>query len=412
VTRPSAREVEQVAVFRNAERVGTLERTAHGSRFEYDADFFERHRALPGGIARHLPYARRTTETHGVNLHPYFAGLLPEGLRLRAMVARLKTSEDDLFSLLVAAGNDCVGDLFVVRAGERPSLDEETLVVSHEASFAELWAKTLEADTHPLVSGVQDKLSPSLMTLPVRTRGRRWLLKLSPPDTPELVDNEFFFMQLAAKCLKSVARVERVHDRTGVAGLLVARFDRVRDSSGRWVGVHQEDACQLLNRYPADKYRLSTKELFQALEVCDAPVVARLRLIELIAYSYLIGNGDLHGKNVSVGAQGGVTQLTPAYDLLTTRPYGDKRLALPVEGRDDNLKRHHLVALSERFGITEAAVAPRLDALCSQVEAAVPMLSTIGLDTTRTKTLSDLLLKRVDDLRAPHPGVSRRGRAR
>jgi serine/threonine-protein kinase HipA len=399
VRKPSPRDVERVAVFRNAERVGTLQRTAHGSRFDYDDGFFERHRERSGGIAVHLPYARRTTETSGVNLHPYFAGLLPEGLRLRAMVARLKTSEDDLFTLLVAAGSDCVGDLFVVQEGERPLLDDESLAVTEEASFSELWKQTLESDTHPLLAGVQEKLSPSLMTLPVRARGKRWLLKLNPPDKPELVDNEFFFMTLAATCLKNVARVERVRDRHGVAGLLVARFDRLRDGAGRWVGVHQEDACQVLNRYPAEKYRLSTNDLFQALEVCGAPLVARLRLVELLAFSYLIGNGDLHGKNVSVGARGTGLELTDAYDLLSTRPYGDRRLALSVEGRDDNLKRHHLFALGARQGLSEAALAPRLDHLCDRVEASIPELGTIGFDARRTKQLADLLTKRVADLR-------------
>ena len=58
------------------------------------------------------------------------------------------------------------------------------------------------------------------------------------------------------------------------------------------------------------------------------------------AYSYLIGNGDLHARNVSLLVQpNGRIVLAPAYDLLSTVPYGDRRLALKVEGRDDNVKR-------------------------------------------------------------------------
>ena len=82
-------EVERADVWRESSRVGTLARTSHGSFFEYDE----------------------------VNLPPFFAGLLPEGLRLRALVQRVKTSEDDLFSLLLAAGADTVGDLSVVAQG-------------------------------------------------------------------------------------------------------------------------------------------------------------------------------------------------------------------------------------------------------------------------------------------------------
>lgn len=397
----SPREVDQVAVFRNTERVGTLRRTAQGSRFEYDADFFELHRNTPGGIATHLPYARRTTDTAGVNLHPYFAGLLPEGLRLGAMVNRLKTSEDDLFTLLVAGGSDCVGDIFVVPEGQAPTLDEETTPVTEDVSFAELWTQALQTDSYPLVAGVQEKLSPSRLTLPVRARGKRWILKLNPPDKPELVENEYFFMRLAARCLTAAARVERARDRDGAAGLLVARFDRVYDRAlRRWLGVRQEDACQLLNRYPADKYRLPIRDVFDALETCDAPIVQRRRLLELIAFSYLIGNGDLHAKNISIGQRGESVQLTEAYDLLSTRPYGDKRLALKVEGRDDNLKRGHLVAMGERYGIPPKALTLRLDEICARVAAALPDLREIGFDARRTRLLADTMNKRLDDLSA------------
>ena len=42
-------------------------------------------------------------------LHPFFAGLLPEGwLRLLAH-SKLRVDENDLFGLLVASAADCVG---------------------------------------------------------------------------------------------------------------------------------------------------------------------------------------------------------------------------------------------------------------------------------------------------------------
>lgn len=132
--------------------------------------------------------------------------------------------------------------------------------------------------------------------------------------------------------------------------------------------------------------------------LCGAPMVERRRLLELIAFSYLIGNGDLHGKNISIGLRGTSLQLTDGYDLLSTRPYGDRRLALKVEGRDDNLKRGHLVAIGERYRIPAKALGARLDELCARVEAAVPDLKEIGFDARKTTLLADTLSKRVDDL--------------
>jgi len=139
------RSVEQLDVFRNTERVGTLRRTSHGASFEYDTAFFEAHRRLPGGVATSIPYAKRAIETTGVNLPTYFAGLLPEGLWLKALHQRVKNSEDDLFSLLVAAGADTVGDLFPIFPGETPQLDEGALSSS--------WLRSRSANSSRRVSG-------------------------------------------------------------------------------------------------------------------------------------------------------------------------------------------------------------------------------------------------------------------
>ena len=157
------RSVEKVDIYRNAVRVGELRRTpAGGAVFEYERDFFAAHQALPGGIATHLPYARRTIEAREGNLHPYFSGLLPEGLRLRSLISRIKTSQDDAFTLLVAAGSDCVGDLFPIAPGASLAPLETTreeLTPLENVSFAALFKQSLQSSEEPAVAGVQEKLS-------------------------------------------------------------------------------------------------------------------------------------------------------------------------------------------------------------------------------------------------------------
>lgn len=194
MTVADARSVERLDIFRNAVRVGELRRTPEGGAvFEYEQGFFEAHRALPGGIATHLPYAQRAITAREGNLHAYFAGLIPEGLRLRALVARTKTSEDDHFTLLVAAGSDCVGDLFPVLPGQGTEPLEharETPSELDQISFADQFKRSIDSSDEPVVAGVQEKLSPSIISFPFATRGRRWILKLNPPDKELLVENE------------------------------------------------------------------------------------------------------------------------------------------------------------------------------------------------------------------------------
>ena len=163
--------------------------------------------------------------------------------------------------------------------------------------------------------------------------------------------------------------------------------------------LHQEDACQLLDRYPADKYRISLADVLGALEVCSAPVTDRLKLLRLQAYSYLIANGDLHGKNVSVRVLGARIALTPAYDLLSTLHYGDRALALALEGRDDKLKARHFVAFGERVGVRAKATERVLEALCRGVAAALPRLSEIGLAAGRQAHLERVIMQRCAALR-------------
>lgn len=387
--------VEALDVFRNDERVGVLRRTSHGSVFEYDDTFFAAHRHLPGGVATSLPYSKRSIESNGVNLPTYFAGLLPEGLRLKALHRRVKTSEDDLFSLLVAAGSDAVGDLFPVLPGSTPQLEHDGAELElSSVSFAELFEQSLSFSTEPMVPGVQQKLSPSVISFPFATRGRRWILKLDPPDRPGLVRNEAFFMAVAATCGLDVARTKVVTDRDGAPGLLVERFDR-RRAKRRWVGVHQEDACQLLNRYPADKYRVSINDIAKAFErFAAAPTVEVLRLVELVAFSFVIGNGDLHAKNISLLGDGAM-QLSPGYDLLSTRPFGDLQLALMLDGRNDSLTRKHLLDFGGRFHVPAKAVEARLAAIVSGGRQAIPRLNALELEPKRERQLRELMTRRL-----------------
>jgi serine/threonine-protein kinase HipA len=381
--------------------VGELRRTPDGGAvFEYAQDFFDAHKTLPGGIATHLPFAQRIIPAREGNLHAYFAGLIPEGLRLRALLTRVKTSQDDLFTLLVAAGPDCVGDLFPILPGsgfESLQGSREELSELDQVSFPELFKASVDSESEPAVAGVQEKLSPSMISFPFATRGKRWILKLNPPDKELLVENEAFFMELARACGLDVAKTRLVHDRDGVTGLLVERFDRQREGR-RWRGVHQEDACQLLNKYPAEKYRLNSGDLARALAGCASPAVECARLTELIAFSYVIGNGDLHGKNVSVSAAGPL-QLSPAYDLLSTRPYKDLKLALKFEGRDDDLKRSHFIEFGKRFGVPATAVERRLDRVLENATLFLPRLEEIGFNARLTKQLREFMQKRLADLR-------------
>lgn len=396
-------------VLRGHVPAGRLQRTSHGAVFEYEPSFLAiPHAGSDQGIAYRLPYATPRVETRGTNVHPFFAGLLPEGIRLRALVRRVKTSEDDLLSLLVAAGADCIGDVAVVRDRKTsretaPAVDVAAL---SELRFADILAESLAGTRgeEPTIPGVQEKVSAAMISLPVRgTKGkdpRAFILKLNPARMPRLVENEAFFLQMAAASGIDAARAELVHNRDGAAGLLVERFDRVPDA-GALRKVHQEDACQFLDRYPADKYLLSYADIARGIvELSSVPIVETAKYLRLVAFSYLVGNGDLHAKNVSLrtNPDDGRVELTRAYDVLSSLPYGDRTMALSFDGRDDNLKRAQVVAFGERFGVRSASTNAMLDELCDVAPAWIARLGEIGLEPKKTADLARVMKKRRAEL--------------
>lgn len=70
------------------------------------------------------------------------------------------------------------------------------------------------------------------------------------------------------------------------------------------------------------------------------PGIGLLKLLRHFLFSWWVGNGDLHLKNLSLLIDdAGMIKLSPAYDLVSTKLVipGDK-LALSIVGRDQKLQ--------------------------------------------------------------------------
>ncbi|MCO5296456.1 MAG: HipA domain-containing protein [Fimbriimonadaceae bacterium] len=368
--------VAVLEVYKDDRLAGRLERTDRGSRFVYDPEYL----ASGGGpIARHLGVAREPIETVGVaNLHSYFAGLLPEGVMLDIVQRRIRASRDDLFSILAATGSDAIGDVTVRQPGSPPaevlSLDRVDLQALVEARSAPSVAA---------IPGVQPKLSIGALVRVARVRGRRkaYIAKVPPADLPGLIENEAFFMRAARRC---GLRSADVATRQGC--LLVTRFDRVVEEGRQGLRqLHVEDALQLADRYPAAKYDPDYREIGDLFHGITGSKAVVLNLLELYAFSYLIGNGDLHAKNVSLMLGAGTDRwnLTPAYDLLSTLPYGDvlwgaDRMALALEGESfGRFLAEDFVRFGQRYAVPETATRSSLRRIASKASLWLPDLDSL-----------------------------------
>lgn len=341
-----------------------LERHGGGTRFSYLPAYL-----AAGGpaVASSLPLSPEPVLSAAGAAPPYFTGLLPEGRRLNALRRSVKTSVDDELSLLIAAGANPVGDVQIVGHGEPLDPDEHAVELNPKApvDFDALLGDSGLIDPVAL-AGVQDKLSAGMISMPVASAGRRYILKLNAPEFPHVVENELVMFRYAAKLRIPLSKVRLIRDVGGRPGLLVERFDRIPLAGGAHGAVQRlavEDGAQVLGLYPADKYNVGYGQVCHALaEYCSAPLPALRNLAIQAAFAWLSGNGDLHAKNVSMVQQpSGEWSIAPVYDIPSTVVYGDKTLALTLAGKRTGISRKHFLGWATGLGLAERAAVQVLE---------------------------------------------------
>lgn len=394
------RDVSVAYVFKRGVVAGTLSRRGDGVRFAYDDAYLSSGRRA---VATSLPLSEQPVDTVSGAVPAFFANLLPEGRRLTALRRSVKTSADDEFSLVIAAGADPVGD---VQIGTEPDAPPEgarqTAVEGSLAGldFAKLLATQGIGDPATL-AGVQDKVSGRMLTIPLAHQGRAQLLKFDVPEYPHVVANEAFFLRLARRLRHPVVSAVVVHDRQGRSGLLVDRFDRVT-VDGRLERLAVEDGAQVLDIHPAGKYGMSMEALAAAVAgVCRSRPVALRAVLQQAVFAWVCGNGDLHAKNISVLGDEN-RSVAPIYDIPSTVPYGDSTFALRLAGRRENLSAKAFRSFGEDIGLPRAAV----DAVLAEVLTVTADVeerlvdAAIGWEERRLRDLLGAVRRRRRDLGA------------
>jgi len=399
----SAKDVEVADVYKGERLVGTLRRLEGGTEFAYLPDYVEESGA---SVASTLPL-RSESYRHGSGAVPaFFAGLLPEGARLSAVVAAVKTSVDDELSLLLAVADDAVGDVSVVPAGaDRPEVQHAAPSDPSTMSFATLFRDSIDPEADNLdraLAGVQEKISSAMISFPLMRADGPSILKLNPEDFPLAVENEAWCLRLAKAAGLRIPDHEVITDADHATALLVSRFDRA-SSPGGYRRIAQEDACQFLGRWPADKYRVTTNEIAaRLLELASAPEAAVADLVNQVAFSWIVGNGDLHAKNFSLQwrPDEGLVVTTPLYDIVSSFPYRrlDPRMAMEIDSRVSNLNGRFLAEFASRFGVPEKLTRRRVDALIDRVAPLLESAVDIGYEPETSERMLGEMHRRVEVL--------------
>lgn len=199
------------------------------------------------------------------------------------------------------------------------------------------------------VTGVQPKLSLNLASGEDKSDAKRFSIVglwgnyiLKPPTTnyPQMPEVEDLTMHLAKIVRINIVPHSLIRLKSGQLAYITKRIDR--DSKQK---LHMEDMCQLTERLTEHKYHASYEQIGKAiLKYSGNPGLDVVNFCEIVLFSFLTGNADMHLKNFSViynPATGPV--LSPAYDMLCTalvNPADDEDLALTLNGKKKRINRN------------------------------------------------------------------------
>ena len=194
------------------------------------------------------------------------------------------------------------------------------------------------------LTGVQAKLSLNLTKhegcsrLTIVGLWGQYVFKPQTTDYEQLPEMEDLTMHLAEDANLVVARHSLIRLADGSLGYITRRFDR--DAKGK--KLLMEDLCQVAERKTEDKYKSSYEQVAKLIaQYSDVPQLDLTNFYELLIFSFLTGNNDMHLKNFSLYKPAAQQVLSPAYDLVNValvNPKDTEELALTLNGKKANIR--------------------------------------------------------------------------
>lgn len=210
------------------------------------------------------------------------------------------------------------------------------------------------------VPGVQAKLSMSLVKetkkesdtrlTVVGALGGQYIFKPPSDHFPEMPQNEHLTMRIAEAYGIQTVPSSLIRLASGELSYITKRIDRTELGDK----IHMIDMFQITEAF--DKYKSSMEKIGKALDsYSDNTLLDKIFYFELVLFSFLTGNNDMHLKNFSMIESPSGWVLSPSYDLLNVVivfPDDKEELALTLGGKKKKLKRENFVQLGIDLGLT------------------------------------------------------------
>ncbi len=273
------------------------------------------------------------------------------------------------------------------------------------SDIGELAKRVVRAQT--TLTGVQAKLS-----LDVNPGGRNepdrftivglWGRYILKPQTdayrclPELED---LTMHMAEAAKIAVVPHGLIRFSDGELCYITRRIDRQPDGSK----VAMEDMCQLSERLTEYKYKGSYEQIAKMIKkYSSTPQLDLVNYWEVVVFSWITGNSDMHLKNFSLYKTPMGYCLTPAYDLLATlivMPDDPEELALTLNGKKRKLQRKDFEKAILASGISEKVIDNMARKFSKAISKWLDIIDSSFLPDDMKKAYKKLIIKRIIAIR-------------
>jgi serine/threonine-protein kinase HipA len=254
------------------------------------------------------------------------------------------------------------------------------------------------------VPGVQTKLSLEIDRktdaadkLTIVGLWGRFILKPPSSRWAELPANEHCTMMLAEAAGIETVPYGLIHLGSGELAYITKRIDR--DDQGNKFAM--EDMCQLTGRLTEDKYKGSHEQIAKTIKQYSAnPIFDLTRFYEVLLFTYLTGNGDMHLKNYSLFKDPVVGwKLSAGYDLLNTRlvipeEKDPEELALTLTGKKSNFNPDSFKEFGKTIGLNTKQVQNIQQSLMDKQDIFIQTIEKSFLSEEMKELYRQILLKR------------------
>ena len=261
--------------------------------------------------------------------------------------------------------------------------------------------------TSSSVTGVQAKMSldvnrggkhePAKFTI-VGLWGK-YIFKPQSSHYPCLPELEDLTMKMAEAAHIRTARHTLIRLADGELGYLTLRMDRGQKGEK----ISMLDMCQLTNRLTEHKYYGTYQQLAETVKkYSSAPMLDVQRYWEVVLFSWITGNSDMHCKNFSlIDTGGGEYALAPAYDLLAVLladPADTEEMAMSfaVGGGKSGFDRNTFMTAFTQSGIPVAVADKMIERMKGNLPRWQELISESFLPEKMKTDYCLLLSKRID----------------